>query len=455
MDTIQRKTKGTSGRKKDSDIFLKKHVGLIHCENKLTLIQRKICNIFLFNALDKINDQDIFEIPLRQLCSLVGYNSNDIQLIKDSIKSLISIVMEWNLLEDSKFLNEVDYPEDAITWNASSLLAGASIKNGVICYSYSPQMKSVLSSLDIYGRINLFVQAKFNSAYSLVLYENCVRFKNIKQTSWFPINIFRSLMGVSEEKYRSFKEFKRNVIAVALKEINQKADIFIEPQFKRAGRSITAVQFLLSENPNYQPTFKKISSDNKIDDVLKQKSTLIHLMISEFNLSEKQASEIENNYAQDYLVEKINFVRQKQNIEHPGAYLISALKKDYKTREGEVPKVSQRTINNTYQREAKEASQISSLKNKYMSYKLKSYIDFIQKQAENSQNLIRAKFEEYLKPNIEIFKFYKKKGLSSPFVMTEFMGFIEVQFPQIIGDFLAFDDYITSEELEVSKIDSA
>src|SRR5688572_18625957 len=121
-----------------ADMVLKKHVGLIHCENKLTLIQRKICNVLLFNALDKINDQDTHEIPLKKLCSLVGYNSNDSKQIKDSVKTLISTVMEWNLLEDSKFLNEEDYPEDAITWHASALLAGASIKNGTICYSYSP-----------------------------------------------------------------------------------------------------------------------------------------------------------------------------------------------------------------------------------------------------------------------------------------------------------------------------
>src|SRR4029078_8651108 len=134
----KRKTKDRGAPENDSDIYLKKHVGLIHCEKRLTLIQSKICNVLLFNALDKINEQDIHEIQLKQLCSLVGYNSNDTKLIKESIKSLISTVLEWNLLEDHKFLNGNDYPEDIITWNASSLLAGASIKKGTIQYSYSP-----------------------------------------------------------------------------------------------------------------------------------------------------------------------------------------------------------------------------------------------------------------------------------------------------------------------------
>ncbi|MBA3662298.1 MAG: replication initiation protein [Gammaproteobacteria bacterium] len=447
MDATRKRAKKNLEIKKDSDLYLRKHVGLIHCENKLTLMQRKICNILLFNALDKIDKQDIYEISLRQLCSLVGYNSNDIQLIKQSIKSLISVVMEWNLLEDNKFLNEDDYSADAISWNASALLAGASIKSGVIRYSYSPQMKSVLSSLDIYGRINLFVQSKFNSMYSLVLYENCVRFKNIKQTAWFPMDLFRSLMGVSEGKYRSFKEFKRNVITVAVNEINRKADITIEAQYKKSGRYIASIQFLLSENENYKPTFKRIARESNITSLTSPQSSIAELLISEFNLSAKQSKEITSEYSSEYLLEKINLVRAKHNIDHSGAYLISALKKDYKIKQDVEKTGGTKNIVNLYQREAKEAYEITSLKNKYMTYKLNNYINFIDHQALDIQVTIREKFELYLKPKIEIFTLYRKKGLFSPFVMIDFMEFVEKNFPNVIGEFMSFDDYITSDEV--------
>ena len=435
-------------KKRDADLFLKKHVGLIHCENKLTLMQRKICNILLFNALDKINDQDIHEIPIRQLCSLVGYNSNDSKQIKVAIKSLIAVVMEWNLLDDSKFLDETDYPEDAITWNASSLLAGASIRNGIISYSYSPQMKSVLSSLDIYGRINLFVQAKFNSTYSLVLYENCVRFKNIKQTAWMSIDLFRSLMGVPAKKYPSFKEFKRSVINVAVDEINKKSDIYIEPQFKKAGRSISSVQFLLSENKKYQPSFKRdrVPDTGTNSTHLQQQSSLTEILLVEFNLSSKQVGEVVATYSQEYLLEKITLVKSKKNIEHAGAYLLAALKKDYKASSRVNPKAQPTVAINSSLREAKAATEISSLKNKYMSYKLATYTDFIKQQADSLQTMIKEKFEQVLMPKAEVYRLYKKSGLSSPFVTSDFMTFIETEFPSIIGEYLSFDDYISSDE---------
>lgn len=436
-------------KESESDIFLKKHVGLIHCENKLSLIQRKICNILLFNALDRINENDIHEIPLKKLCSLIGYNSNDSRQIKDAVTSLMSTVLEWNLLDDNKSLNPDEYSEDEIIWNASSLLAGASIKKGTIKYSYSPQMKSVLSSLDIYGRINLFVQAKFNSTYSLVLYENCVRFKNIKQTSWFPMDVFRPLMGVPEGKYPLFKDFNRKVISPALKEINQKSDIYIEANFRRSERSIVAVQFSIKENANYRPVFKKSSRINKAVEVVEHKeSTFIQMVIAEFNISQNQAKNILKKYEYEYIVEKMNLVRSKKdNIKHLGAYLVAALKQDYKIADKKFLPIKNTIPEISYLREAKEASQIEPLRNKYLSYKLNIYINFLEKQDERTQSDIKHKFEEKLKSNTEVFRFYKKSGFLSPFVKGELISFIDKNFPEVVGEYLSFDDYITSEEV--------
>lgn len=435
-------------KENNTDMILKKHVGLIHCENKLTLIQRKICNILLFNALDKINDQDIYDIPIRKLSSLIGYNSNDSKQIKESVKTLISTVMEWNLLEDSKFLSEMNYPAQEIIWNASALLAGASIKNGVIHYSYSPQMKSVLSSLDIYGRINLFVQAKFSSAYSLVLYENCIRFKNIKQTSWFPLDLFRSLMGVKGSKYSSFKEFNRKVISVAINEINQKSDIYIEAKFRRTERSITAIQFTIDENENYRPSFKKISRVRPNDNLLETQkvSILLETLTSGFGLSNKQANEVIALYDQAYVLEKINLIKLKKKVDHPAAYLLAALKQDYKLINKKGVKQDHLSAESTYRREAKAAIEITPLRNKYMTYKLKIYTDFVRQQAESIQLTIKKKFEQYLQSNTEVFRFYKKSGFTSPFVMSDFLAFIDKHFSEVVGDYLSFDDYITSDE---------
>jgi plasmid replication initiation protein len=444
----EKNRKTRDGANKNSEPVLKKHVGLIHCENKLSFLQRKICNVLLFHALDGIEIKDIHQIPLNQLCSLIGYRSNDINLIKKSIKSLISTVMEWNLLEDNKFLNEANFSKDAISWNASALLAGASIERGIISYSYSPQIKTVLSSLEIYGRINLFVQSKFNSSYSLVLYENCVRFKNIAKTAWFRLDLFRALMGLVGKKYESFKELKRNVITVAVNEINQKSDITVEPEYKKAGRAIAAIRFLISENENYKPTFKRVAklTDHNVSPELNQ-SSLLEILASEFGIQEKQAKELLLNYIPSYIAEKISLVKKSKKAENPAAYLISALKNDYqenKKTSGE--KKENRGIESTYLRETSEASQVRSLKRKYTKYKFDQYIKYFSEK--NILDIVKNKFiADVLSKNQIIGELYKKKDIYSPPAMIEFIDYANQHYSNHNISFLDFEEYLTEEEV--------
>ena len=306
-------------------------------------------------------------------------------------------------------------------------------------------MKTILGWVELYGRINLFVQAKFSSTYSLVLYENCVRFKNIKQTSRFSVNLFRALMGIPEWKYVSFKELKRNVINVALKEINQKADIYIEPQFTRVRRNIIAIQFTIKENENYQPSFKKLIRPNINLTKLEHQTTFIDVLTSQFSFTPKQAREIIEKYGPVYLLEKINLIKSKKRVEHPGAYLIAALHKDYKPNRSQPSELPSKSPY-TYQREAKNANEIASLRNKYMAYKFKSYRKYVEQQNDETQRNIQALFECHLKQNKEVFRFYKKSKFTSPFVMGDFMSFIDKNFPNIIRDYLNFEDFITEEE---------
>lgn len=429
-----------------SEMFLKKHVGLIHCENKLTLVQRKICNILLFNALESIKKEDIFQISLKKLCGLISYNSNDSNLIKNSVKALISTVMEWNLLEDSKFINADLSTVGSESWNASSLLAGASIKNGIISYSYSPQIKSVLSTLDIYGRINLFIQSKLNSVYSLVLYENCSRYKKINRTPWFSIALIKSIMGIPKNKYPEFKVLNRHVINVAVKEINEKSDIFVEAIQKKVGRSVTAIQFKISENEKYNPVLKR--SNTKIKSLAHHNNDSLNLvLLNDFNLTEKQANKILASYQKEYISEKISFVKNKAKVKNKTAFLISSLEKDFKAnslnfKRDELEKVPEPT---TFLRKVEDPSKNGFLQNKYMDYKINSYLDLLNLKNENEKNKILIDFEKSINNKKETVLLYKKFGINSPFIRASFIEFIDENFPELVLTCLSFEDYICSE----------
>ena len=56
---------------------VKKNVAAIHISGKLSLLQRKLSNVLLLNAYDRLGTAQMFEMDARTLCMIVGYNSND------------------------------------------------------------------------------------------------------------------------------------------------------------------------------------------------------------------------------------------------------------------------------------------------------------------------------------------------------------------------------------------
>ncbi|MBB96961.1 MAG: replication protein RepB, partial [Rhodobacteraceae bacterium] len=73
---------------------VKKHVAAIHVSGKLTLLQRKLSNVLLVNAYDTLTSQSRHQIDARTLCLMIGYNSNDMDTLKDSLRGLAETVAE-------------------------------------------------------------------------------------------------------------------------------------------------------------------------------------------------------------------------------------------------------------------------------------------------------------------------------------------------------------------------
>lgn len=424
--------------------ILNKHIGLIHCEGRLSLLQRKICNILLFNALAEINNKDIFEIGLNHLCSLIGYKSNDILLIKKALMSLISLVLEWNLL-DRKTVESINTDTNVtkkskISWHASSLLAGVNIEDGTVSYSYSPQIKTVISSLEIYGRINLFVQAKFKSSYSLALYENCIRFKNIRQTCLFELAIFRDLMGVEKNKYANFKELNRNVIVPALTEINEKADICLEIEYKKIGRTISGLKFYISENNSYLPKFKR--KEKKLSEAA---ANIKKVLVATFKLNENDAQYIVERYESGFIRTKLDEIFRSNAFKNNKIYNITAyinsiletenqvnMEKTLKTEEIAVP--------------AQPTDDLKAFSRQYSKYKISLLMETLQNCNAALKEAIYSNYKIYLEKEKSILlKSFMQKKLESPMVLSDFLGWMNENHAELMPSFLSYEEFITAE----------
>lgn len=320
--------KGAVSVEKSRD--LKKHVAAIHCSNNLTLMQRKIANVLLYNAYKDLPTKDVHIITIPDLCKILGFNSHNHEALKDALRALISTVIEWNVIND-KTQKEC--------WTASSVLASVQIQGTECQYAYSHHMKQMLHSPAVYGRINLIIQSRFKSSYGLALYENCARFRNLPLTKWFPLDEFRKLMGVNPGEYEIFRDLNRRVIDKAVDEVNSHSDIIVAPEFKKVNRKVVDVRFSIKQRE------KKIrlgisdipKEDNaQLKDIQRsgEISSLVHRLTKEFGVTYYVADEIVSQYEASYIDQKIMELLcsdsfKEGKIKNSAAFLVSSIKKDY------------------------------------------------------------------------------------------------------------------------------
>ena len=214
-----------------------KHSAAIQIQNNITLLQRRAWNVLLANAYDELPTQETHQVKVAELMEKLEFSSKNDEYLKGALKALVGCKVEWNVLDkDNKW-----------EWGVTTLLAEARIKDGVCTYAYGPMLRERLHNPNIYARISLSMQNKFDSKHALALWELCLDFldkiHNYGETPFVPLERLRELMGIPETMYPQFKEFNRRVIKEPIEEVNAKTDFQITVVYQRINRQVTAVRF--------------------------------------------------------------------------------------------------------------------------------------------------------------------------------------------------------------------
>lgn len=408
--------------KKEGKKELKKHAATIHCSNTLSLLQRKISNALLYHAYKELMLKDEHEITVKQLCRLIGYQGNNHAAIKDALKELISTVIEWNVIDDQT---------GAENWTASSIIASVSLEGPLCYYAYSPRMKQLLHSPSMFGKIDLVIQSKFRSSYGLALYENCIRYRDLPQTKWFDMELFKKLMGIPAGKYDIFRDFKRRVLDKAVDEVNMYSDLIIEPEFIREGRKVGKIRFKLKERP------KKTRLGNAIKTAqlgTKTNDELQTILFTQFGLTLEQVQHLLTEYDAQFIQEKIAVVEatkpfQEGRVQNLAGYLLSAVKNNY-----QAPKLKQNQIVNL--QDAKFELELTELKRlveatrlQYIAYRENVIEDAIQALTAEQRMQFMEAFLCFAEPAIKTVlqlqrnKYSRDNVLNSPQIQAQLRQF--------------------------------
>jgi plasmid replication initiation protein len=228
----------------------KKHVAAIHTSGELSLLERKTANVLLLNAYDALLTRRTHTLPVKHLCAMLGWDeSNNIERLQEALRKLASTSIEFNMMEDGKHV-----------WRVMAMLSYGDIEEGVCTYRYDEYLAERLYDPEMYATINIGVQRCFEGSYALTLYENCIRYKSVGSTGWLELERFRRIMGADAVLYDDFRRLNERVIKPSLKEINRVSDIQLAPEFQKQGRKVSAVRFLVTENPQ-QTLLKPVIQD--------------------------------------------------------------------------------------------------------------------------------------------------------------------------------------------------
>ena len=87
----------------------------------------------------------------------------------------------------------------------------------------------------------------FKSQYSIRLYELLIKYKDVGNSKKYTIEEIRSLLGIGVNEYKVLADFKKRVLDLAVKEINDKTDTTIKYEQFKEGRNISHILFKIGK----------------------------------------------------------------------------------------------------------------------------------------------------------------------------------------------------------------
>jgi hypothetical protein len=326
-------------------LILPKNLGAMHISNDLTLVERKVMNVILLNALNierskhakhktfSKNSKTFYTINLLDIENTLGWEPYVRRPeIKQVFDKLISTSLKFNILKRQN--------TDNGKWNITSALLSDAITNndnsvGEIHYAFSFGIKDIILKPALYGFIHLSEQKNINSKYTLALFEylqgevavNNATEKNIEYitTGNITINDYKLLIGGSNSNYAEFKHINKELIKEPLKEINDKTSLTATAKFHKDGRKIAGISFNITKTYKQQ-TF---DFDDSFSTEMPEDKGMIKVreLMAKHKIGEQTQLEFLKKYHPKHIEENIKYCIKNNNKKE--GFIVTAIKKNY------------------------------------------------------------------------------------------------------------------------------
>jgi len=294
---------------------------------KLTLLSRRIYNVFLYHAQQQGVEKPSYSILLSELIDDARFTSNNTELLKSHIRDMQATTIEWHTSGGQ-----------ARQWTSTQLLGPVIIDEpgrGQACsitWTYPEPIRDRLVKPAQYTRVLLEISSQMRSYAASVLYELGARYLTSpgrltmrEDVIWWA----SVLTGRSDITSVDYRILHRDTIKKALAEIGTLCEDFrLEVVEHKRGRKVEELQFRVLPKPQASLAGLKDSAKNVFD---------LELVERVINIGFKRG-DAQDLYAvtdEGALRAAVEHVEQRMKntalppLSSPAAYLRDALKKQY------------------------------------------------------------------------------------------------------------------------------
>ena len=253
---------------------------LINASYNLDLVEQRLILLAIVEARESgkgINANDPLTVHAESYINQFSVHRNTAyQALKDACDDLFarqfsyqSISEKGNIINHkSRWVSEVAYIDN----------------EAVVRLIFAPAIVPLITKLEEqFTKYEMQQISNLTSAYAVRLYELLFAWRSTRKTPLITMHDFRKKIGVLDTEYKRMYDFKKYVLNIALKQVNEHTDIIVKVEQHKTGRSISGFSFSFTQKKVIDQTIEIKSDLNTQDLPLKMTNAQRHMFANKLS----------------------------------------------------------------------------------------------------------------------------------------------------------------------------
>ena len=235
---------------------------LINASYNLDLVEQRLILLAILEARESgkgINANDPLTVHAESYINQFGVHRNTAyQALKDACDDLFARQFSYQSLSEkgnvinhkSRWVSEVAYIDN----------------EAVVRLIFAPAIVPLITRLEEqFTKYEIQQISNLTSAYAVRLYEILIAWRSTGKTPLITLYDFRQKIGVLDTEYKRMYDFKKYVLDIALKQVNEHTDITVKVEQHKTGRSITGFSFSFNQKKSAIQSVGSKRDSNTLD----------------------------------------------------------------------------------------------------------------------------------------------------------------------------------------------